>query len=285
MRLYSVLEENILRCAGREAPERCGVEIAAVHVYGADAAVFVRRVVINAALSAAAGGIERDFVLAGRDLAAAAHLLDRAEDVEKLAELSGIANAEGTQSVDVMLEYDGEAVPFTLFSLPEEVNCPVLTAGRMPERASKVLADDHVFHEADIGAVFSVVEGTGEAAKERLAVERFTIVGLAKSPLYIGNDRGTTNIGSSSLRGFLYTMEGSLYLIFYPVAMLLATEQAQLFKLEHEATDCGISRIAEPVAHILPHRSVSKRTKSYQLMYTRCHRCCATTEYRCVVFC
>ena len=76
-----------------------------MHVYGADAAVFVRRVVINAALRAAAGGIERDLVLAGRDLAAAAHLLDRAEDVEKLAELSGIANAEGTQSVDVMLEY------------------------------------------------------------------------------------------------------------------------------------------------------------------------------------
>lgn len=150
-------------------------------------------------------------------------------DVEKLAELPGIANAEGTKSVDVMLEYDGQAAPFTLFSLTEKVNLPALTAGRWPEAAHEVLADDHVFHEADIGAVLSMAEENGDTAKEQLTTEQFTIVGLAKSPLYIGNDRGTTNIGSGSLHGFLYTMEDSFSGDVYTEVDLTLSETARIY--------------------------------------------------------
>lgn len=150
-------------------------------------------------------------------------------DVEKLAELPGIANAEGTKSVDVMLEYGGQAAPFTLFSLTEKVNLPALTAGRLPEAAHEVLADDHVFHEVDIGAVLSMAEENDDTAKERLTTEQFTIVGLAKSPLYIGNDRGTTNIGSGSLHGFLYTMEDSFSGDVYTEVDLTLSETARIY--------------------------------------------------------
>ena len=81
-----VLIKDIRLRAGREAYERRGVKIAAVHVHGADAAVFVGRIVVNAALRAAAGGIDRDLVLARFYLTAAAYLLHGAENVEKLAD-------------------------------------------------------------------------------------------------------------------------------------------------------------------------------------------------------
>ena len=55
-----------------------------MHVHGADTAVEVGRVVVNSGLGVPAGGVDRDLKLSGRDLAAAAGLLNGAENMEKL---------------------------------------------------------------------------------------------------------------------------------------------------------------------------------------------------------
>ena len=56
-----------------------------VQVNGADLMVIVGRVVIDPLIRIAAGGVERDLVLALAQLAAAALLVHAAENVEKLA--------------------------------------------------------------------------------------------------------------------------------------------------------------------------------------------------------
>lgn len=57
-----------------------------MHIDCGDAAVVISRVIIHALVRVEAGGIYRYLIFSLRDLAAAAHLFDRAEDMEELTD-------------------------------------------------------------------------------------------------------------------------------------------------------------------------------------------------------
>ena len=58
------------------------------------------------------------------------------DDIQALGKVSGIADAEGAKSEDVLLTFDGNTEDYLALSLPERVNVPSLTAGRMPKNDS-----------------------------------------------------------------------------------------------------------------------------------------------------
>lgn len=94
----SVLAEDLL--AGHERPgaECFSVQFRAVQVDSGDLMIVIGRVIVDPAGRVAAGGIDRVFICAGLDLAAAALLLYRAEDVEKLADVLRLrVPADGVQ--------------------------------------------------------------------------------------------------------------------------------------------------------------------------------------------
>ena len=62
-----------------------------MHIDRGDTAVIICRVIIHALVRVEAGGIYRYLIFALRDLAAAAHLLDRAEDMEELTDALRLA--------------------------------------------------------------------------------------------------------------------------------------------------------------------------------------------------
>lgn len=126
------------------------------------------------------------------------------DDVTALSALPFAEAAEGSKSVEAMMEYAGSDTPFVLLTLPEEVNLPSLVAGKMPETDGECLADAKAFTEADIGSVISLASENDETVTEQLARTEYTIAGLVNSPLYLGDDRGTTSIGGGALEGFLY---------------------------------------------------------------------------------
>lgn len=157
------------------------------------------------------------------------------DDVDSLRELSSVAKAEGSKSVDAMMEYDGECLPFKLFSIPEAVNLPTLTAGRMPASETECLADDRKFDESDIGSIISVSDENGDDIIGQLNRRSFTIVGLVNSPLYIGNDRGTTGIGSGALHGFLYLPADSFTGEVYTEINLTLKETEKIYSDKYDA--------------------------------------------------
>ena len=59
-----------------------------VHIHSSDLTVFISRIIINAFACIAARSIKRYFIFSISHIAAAALLLDRAENVEKLADVS-----------------------------------------------------------------------------------------------------------------------------------------------------------------------------------------------------
>lgn len=156
------------------------------------------------------------------------------DDVDRFSEITGIAEAEGTKTADVMLEYEGNASPFKLLSLPERINLPSLVAGRMPETETECLADAKAFDEDDIGKTVSLAEENDEDVKEQFSATEFTIVGLADSPLYLNDDRGTAGIGSGALEGFLYLPFNAFTGEVYTEISLTLRETAEIYSDEYE---------------------------------------------------
>lgn len=81
----SILILNLLPDNRGIADQRFSVKILAVHINGGDLVIVIRRVVINPLVGIAAGRVKRDLEFPFAYVAAAALLIHRAEDMEKLA--------------------------------------------------------------------------------------------------------------------------------------------------------------------------------------------------------
>lgn len=73
------------------------------------------------------------------------------EDIGKLGRMSGIFEAEGEKTADVIFEYADSIKDYQVLSLPEKINVPSLYAGRLPGKATECLADHRAFSKKDIG--------------------------------------------------------------------------------------------------------------------------------------
>ncbi|MBR2409792.1 MAG: ABC transporter permease [Lachnospiraceae bacterium] len=151
------------------------------------------------------------------------------DDMETFAKISCVETAEATKTVDAMLYYDGNTHPFTLYAMPEHINLPALTEGRMPEAENECLADDERFSAKDIGKKISLSEENTESVREGLTNKEYTIVGLVDSPMYIGIDRGSTGIGNGVVYSYLYLPEENFTGEIYTEIDVVLKEKAPLY--------------------------------------------------------
>jgi putative ABC transport system permease protein len=126
------------------------------------------------------------------------------DDINKLGEVSGIYDAEGEKTADVILDFTGTVKDYQVLSLPEKINIPSLYAGRLPEKDTECLADHRAFLEGDIGKTITVSTDNDADTRDLLANEEYTIVGLVNSPLFLSSDRGSASDGTGERGGYLY---------------------------------------------------------------------------------
>lgn len=127
------------------------------------------------------------------------------ENVKELEAFVGADDVEGTISVDAICAFgDGNESAYKIHAMPEKINRIVLTAGKMPESADECVLDDALYGEEMIGSRITVTDNNEEDTLEMFKNRTFTVVGLARSPLYINSERGTTSIGSGRITAFLY---------------------------------------------------------------------------------
>ncbi len=156
------------------------------------------------------------------------------EDVKELAALPDVDVAEGSSTVDALVENGSDERALTLLRLPENVNVPSLMAGRLPVESGECLADADLFSTSDLGAALTLSNENGEDVFDALSDREYTIVGLAESPLYIGSDRGSTNIGSGTIAGFLYLPESCFLSEVYTEIDLTLNGCAEIFSDEYD---------------------------------------------------
>lgn len=137
------------------------------------------------------------------------------EDVAAVAACDGVTDAEGSVNADFILLRDGEELVYRAHALTTAINRPDLTAGRMPQADNECLVDSNRFSEDIIGQTLSLSEANDEDTLENFAYTEYTVTGLARSPLYLSVERGTTSLGNGTLSGFVLIPAGGFDTEYY----------------------------------------------------------------------
>lgn len=127
------------------------------------------------------------------------------EQVEQVAGLDGVAEAEGVFYTDLIVSSpDRDDGVYRFYTIPEKINQLSLQCGRMPEAPDECLADSHLNGESVLGTTITVTDGNDADALEQLNCRTFTIVGCVSTPLYMDTTRGSTSVGSGSIANFYF---------------------------------------------------------------------------------
>ena len=129
------------------------------------------------------------------------------EDVEQIAALDGVADAEGVVSLDVIVQVgqsEGADAVYRFYNIPETVNKVDLRGGRMPERADECLVDGFMYDDAILGTEITLSDENDEDTLDAMAYRTYTVVGYVATPLYMDMNRGNTSVGSGALTSYIY---------------------------------------------------------------------------------
>lgn len=138
-------------------------------------------------------------------------------DVDKIAAMDGIVDAEGSITLDAFgqLGNTGEEGVYRLHSIPERVSKVYLLGGRMPQNANECLVDGAHMTDTILGTNFVVSDTNESDTLESLREKTFTVVGYISTPLYMDMSRGSTTLGSGSLDSYVYIPEDAFEMDYY----------------------------------------------------------------------
>lgn len=109
---------------------------------------------------------------------------------------------EGAYSFDVVVENDEEEDAVKVFSYDKdsEINQLQLLDGRFPNSNTECVIEKNQYtRDKKIGDTIVVED-------DRLYQKELTIVGVVKSPIYISNERGSTDLLTGTIHYYLYSM-------------------------------------------------------------------------------
>ena len=128
------------------------------------------------------------------------------EDAAALERQEGVLAVERAYTVDAMVHLTDDDYIVKVLSFTESpgLNAPKLVEGRRPQTAGECLVEPLLLEETGLSLGDAIALDTGSGSYEdALALEKFTIVGTANSPLYIGVDRGTSSLGTGQVSAFV----------------------------------------------------------------------------------
>lgn len=142
------------------------------------------------------------------------------EDVTSIEEIEGVEKAFGIKTKDTIVLLEEKEKIAKVIGYQEEINTPVIIAGRNIENTKECLLDAHynITESAEnyIGKKIVLVNEEKNENEEFLFKEReLEIVGVVQSPIYIAKDRGNTNIGNGSIDLFVYCQNENIKLDYY----------------------------------------------------------------------
>ena len=191
------------------------------------------------------------------------------EQVEEIAQMEGVVDAEGIAYLDVIatVEDQDEAV-YRFYTIPEIVNRVSLRGGRMPEKDDECLAEGFHATKDILGKKVTIADTNSEDTREAMTYKTYTIVGYVATPLYMDMNHGTTSVGNGSLSSYFYIPQGAMELDYYPeIHVTIPGDYAVYTKAYNAAMESAAERmkpLLEPLAYS---RLEQVRNDATQLYY------------------
>lgn len=135
------------------------------------------------------------------------------DDITALQALDGVENAYGIQTKDSISKIDDKESICKVIEYNENVNTPVIVAGRNIENENECLIDPAVVRtgkgvEEYIGKKIILENDDLDANDNPIFTQKeFEIVGIAETPVYISDERGNTSIGNGTVSFYIFTKD------------------------------------------------------------------------------
>lgn len=135
------------------------------------------------------------------------------DDITALQALDGVENAYGIQTKDSISKIDDKESICKVIEYNENVNTPVIVAGRNIENENECLIDPAVVRTGEgaeryIGKKIVLENNDLDSDDKPIFTKKeFEIVGIAETPIYISSERGNTNIGNGTVSFYIFTKD------------------------------------------------------------------------------
>ena len=171
------------------------------------------------------------------------------DDIARLKASTGADVCTGSVFCDAVVYQSGEddALTVRFQSLTEGVNEVTLTAGRMPSAPNEILGDAFMQDEGAIGTTITIAPDNKPGTIDEMCEGEYVIVGLARSPLYMNFQRGTTSVGSGKIQLVFFAQEAGFDFEYYSEVYLRYAGSPVPYSDEYEAWAEAKTDALEPV--------------------------------------
>ena len=141
------------------------------------------------------------------------------DDITALRAQEKVEDAEGAYVIDAFASSGATDAVVKAYSLSDRgINEVQLRGGRMPGRADECVVEENMLSLMNIAIGDCITLTPGDDLSDALAQDTYTIVGTVRSPVYLAVERGTSSIGSGTVKAYLYLPREAFTLDYYTAA-------------------------------------------------------------------
>ena len=151
------------------------------------------------------------------------------DDITSLRAQDKVEDAEGEYVIDAFASSDSlDAVVKVLSLTGRGINEVLLRDGRMPERADECVVEENMLSLMNIEIGDRITLTPGNDLSDALAQDTYTVVGTVRSPVYLAVERGTSTLGSGTVKAYLYLPREAFTLDYYTAAYVRVSGAAEM---------------------------------------------------------
>ena len=151
------------------------------------------------------------------------------EDIAALRAQDKIEDAEGEYVIDAFASSDSLDAVVKVLSLTDRgISDVLLREGRMPERADECVVEENMLSLMSISIGDTITLTLGDDLSDALAQDTYTVVGTVRSPVYLAVERGTSTLGSGTVKAYLYLPREAFTLDYYTAAYVRVSGAAEM---------------------------------------------------------
>ena len=151
------------------------------------------------------------------------------DDITALRAQEKVEDAEGAYVIDAFASSGATDAVVKAYSLSGRgINEVQLRGGRMPGRADECVVEENMLSLMNIAIGDRITLTPGDDLSDALAQDTYTIVGTVRSPVYLAVERGTSSIGSGTVKAYLYLPREAFTLDYYTAAYVRVSGAAEM---------------------------------------------------------
>lgn len=151
------------------------------------------------------------------------------DDITAIRAQDKVEDAEGEYVIDAFASSDSlDALAKVLSLTGRGINEVLLRDGRMPERADECVVEENMLSLMNIAIGDRITLTPGDDLSDALAQDTYTVVGTVRSPVYLAVERGTSTLGSGTVKAYLYLPREAFTLDYYTAAYVRVSGAAEM---------------------------------------------------------